>query len=228
MNSKIYIFIGPPGSGKGSLAALCVQQLGWLQLSAGNLCRREISQASEIGQQIAFLINSGKLIPDGLIASMVKKDLIESLKSNSNVILDGFPRTVSQAHEFESIVSDMQLGMSNLHIVRLLAKDETVVTRLTSRLICSNETCQAVYSTCDEGLRPRENMVCNLCKAVLRQREDDTQAVVQDRLGQYRFHEKMLLDFYKQRDHTWIDVDVEKQLEDVFDEFKHLITLHNR
>lgn len=228
MSNRIFIFIGPPGSGKGSLSAMCVQQLGWLQLSTGNICRREIARASEIGQQIAFLIKSGKLIPDGLIASMVRKDLEESLNSNSNVILDGFPRTISQAAEFEAALKDMQFVTSNVSIIRLLARDEVVVGRLTSRLICSNDGCQAVYSTLDERLKPQQEMVCNLCKASLCQRDDDTRAVVQDRLDQYRFHENMLLDFYKQRDHVWFDVDVERKLEDVFSEFKHLMALNNR
>lgn len=228
MNNRIFIFIGPPGSGKGSLSALCVQRLGWLQLSTGNMCRREIQASSEIGQQIAFLIKSGKLIPDGLIAGMVKKDLEESLNNNSNVILDGFPRTISQATEFEAVLKDMQLAASYVSIVRLLARDEVVVGRLTSRLICSNSGCQAVYSTIDERLKPQQTMVCDLCKATLRQREDDTRAVVQDRLDQYRFHENMLLDFYKQRDHEWFDVDVEKNVEDVFNEFKHLVALNTR
>lgn len=227
MSNKIFIFIGPPGSGKGSLSALCVQHLGWKQLSAGNLCRREIGCCSEIGQQIAFLIKSGKLIPDGLIAKMVKKDLEESLNSNSHVILDGFPRTVSQAYEFETILKDMQFVTSNLSIVRLMARDETVITRLTSRLMCSNDSCQAVYSTFDEKLKPHQAMVCNVCKAPLRQRDDDNRAVVKDRLDQYRFHEKALLDFYGQRDHAWFDLDVEKKLEDVFGEFQHLMALKN-
>jgi adenylate kinase len=228
VSNRIYIFIGPPGSGKGSLSALCVQKLGWLQLSTGNMCRREIGRSSEIGQQIAFLIKSGKLIPDGLIAGMVKKDLEESLNSNSNVILDGFPRTVSQAAEFETVLKDMQFVSSNLSIVRLLASDDVVVERLTSRLICSNDTCQAVYSTLDERLKPQQAMVCNTCNAPLRQREDDTRTVVQDRLDQYRFHENQLLDFYKQRDHVWFDVNVEKKLEDVFSEFKHVMALNVR
>ena len=191
------------------------------------MCRREISRASEIGQQIAILIKSGKLIPDGLIASMVKKDLEDSLNNNSHVILDGFPRTVSQANEFETILKDMQFVTSNLSIVRLIAQDETVVMRLTNRLICSNDTCQAVYSKFDQKLKPQQTMVCDSCMAPLRQRDDDDKAIVQNRLEQYRFHENKLLDFYRQRDHAWLDVDVEKSLEDVFGEFNRLMALKN-
>ena len=67
----IVIFLGPPGSGKGSLSQLCVKRLGWHQLSTGNLCREHIARGTEIGTQIDFAIKSGKLIADSLILEMV-------------------------------------------------------------------------------------------------------------------------------------------------------------
>ncbi len=93
---SIVIFIGPPGAGKGSLSQLCVKELGWAQLSTGNLCRYHITEQTELGKQIDLAIKSGKLISDGVIVDMVDKALPETFKQSPIVILDGFPRTVAK------------------------------------------------------------------------------------------------------------------------------------
>jgi adenylate kinase len=69
--NKIFLFFGPPGSGKGTLSEMCVDQFGWLQLSTGNLCRQHIAESTEIGKRIKNLIAQGQLVPDEIIASMV-------------------------------------------------------------------------------------------------------------------------------------------------------------
>ena len=136
---KIYIFIGPPGSGKGSLSVLCVQHLGWKQISAGSLCRREIRCGSELGKQIDFTIKSGKLVPDGLIARMVEGVLQEQMITTARpIILDGFPRTVAQAQELDAVLSKETFAEASLVIVRLCISDDIILKRLLSRLICSN------------------------------------------------------------------------------------------
>ncbi|TET07002.1 hypothetical protein E3J79_00195 [Candidatus Dependentiae bacterium] len=68
---EIYLFIGPPGSGKGSLAQKCIRELGWKKFSTGNECRKHVSEQTEIGKEIDFAIKSGKLITDELVIAMV-------------------------------------------------------------------------------------------------------------------------------------------------------------
>ena len=83
---SIFIFLGPPGSGKGSLSQFCVKRLGWQQLSTGNLCREHIARQTEIGKQIDFAIKSGKLISDSLIIEMAAHGSKRRLRSREYVI----------------------------------------------------------------------------------------------------------------------------------------------
>ena len=123
---QLVIFLGPPGSGKGSLSQLCVENFGWKQLSTGYLCRKHIKEQTEIGKQIDFLIKSGKLISDKLIIDMVEQWLQESMRQSSFIILDGFPRNIAQAEAFHEII-DKKLSFFKIEIFKLFVSDEIVV-----------------------------------------------------------------------------------------------------
>lgn len=101
---KIFIFIGPPGSGKGSLSSLCTQKFGWKQLSTGNLCIKHIANETSIGKKIDFAIKSGKLIEDDLITQMITEWFTNQSVNSLAVILDGYPRTVEQARFFDDFI----------------------------------------------------------------------------------------------------------------------------
>src|ERR1700722_17255958 len=100
MARKLYIFLGAPGSGKGSLAARCAQELGWYPLSTGNLCRYHIGARTPQGLEMDLAIKSGKLVSDDLIGGMVL-DWLSHDTNNCAIILDGFPRTIVQARLLE-------------------------------------------------------------------------------------------------------------------------------
>lgn len=87
-HKRIYIFLGPPGAGKGSLSQLCTKRLGWRQLSTGNLCREHIARQSDIGKQIDFAIKSGKLISDSLVIDMVYEWLSKELAAEQEIDRD--------------------------------------------------------------------------------------------------------------------------------------------
>src|SRR5438105_2140053 len=105
---NIFIFLGPPGSGKGSVSRLCIKDLGWVQLSTGNLCRKHIAKQTEIGKEIDFAIKSGKLVSDDLITNMVLEWFQKDFDDSHTVILDGYPRTIMQAQAFTKLF-DKQL-----------------------------------------------------------------------------------------------------------------------
>lgn len=221
MNPKdLFIFIGAPGSGKGSLSRLCVDELGLTQLSTGFLCRKHIAEKTPIGEKIDLVINSGKLIPDNMILDMVKQWLGEHINSVQGIILDGFPRTGSQAEALQNLI-EQQLPNFTVNVVKLAISNQAVTQRLLNRSICQNQNCQAVYSTAENSrLRPKKDGICDRCSSPLRKRDDDAEAVIAQRLHDYNDQERELMSFYADHGVNVVTINVEQPLESVFEEFK--------
>jgi adenylate kinase len=224
---QIFIFIGPPGAGKGSLSQLCVSRLGWAQLSTGDLCRQHIAAQTEIGKQIDFFIRSGKLIPDSLMIEMVEAWLLEKFKNIDVLILDGFPRTIVQAEALNALLSKEAFAHVTFHVVQLVLDDAEVKHRLLGRLICPNKECGAVYSKEDAALQPRKEGFCDVCPNMrLIVRSDDTPESIQHRLEVYHKHANALLHYYKQHgDRQVKTLDASKPLSEVFDHFVQMISV---
>lgn len=211
----IVIFLGPPGSGKGSLSQLCVKRLGWHQLSTGNLCREHIARGTEIGTQIDFAIKSGKLISDTMIIDMVDEWLVNSMGGHT-VIFDGFPRTVPQAESLQKLLEAR--GDIALHLVRLVIPDKDLVHRLLARSICQNNSCQMVYSSNKLSAHsPTVVNICNECDSPLIRRSDDEEAAIHERLRIYHEHEKGLSSFYEKVGHPVSTVEAHMPLEEVYE-----------
>lgn len=227
MSRNIYIFMGPPGAGKGSLAHLCIKQLGWKQLSTGNLCRYHIAAQTKIGEEIDFFIKSGKLIPDGLMVEMVKDWLLEEQNNAQAFILDGFPRTVAQAQALDKILCDTNTSEPfHIRIINLVLDDTVVINRLMNRLICQNSECQKVYSENYDGLNPRQHMKCDDCSSSLMRRIDDNSSTVEQRLMNYHKHAHELINYYNDMGRLIERIFVEKPLDEVFGQFRELIKVY--
>jgi adenylate kinase len=220
---KVYIFVGPPGSGKGTLSQLCVQRFNWVQLSTGNLCRKHILEGTQIGKQIDFAIKSGKLVSDSLITTIVEEWFSEIIGTIDTIILDGYPRTVAQAIDFNQILK-RDYDYINPIIVRFVVSDEQVVARICGRYVCQNKECQAVYSLAPgSNLAPKVDMVCDRCGTSLGRRSDDAQEAVRQRLAIYHKHEQDLLHFYLAEKYPIIEVAGEQPLDVVFSTFKEMV-----
>lgn len=221
MSRDVYIFIGPPGSGKGSLSALCVNQLGWVQLSTGNLCRQHIAEQTSIGKAIDFAIKSGKLVADDLITDMVldwfEKQSIWQIKP---IILDGYPRTVTQAQAFHKALQDTLHGF-NVQVVLFDVDDKTVAERIQGRYVCQNKNCQAVYSLIPGALeQPKVAMICDHCSSSLIRRKDDEGSAIYERLAVYHSHVNSLIDFYRKAGVPIRTIDAHMPVHELFDTFK--------
>lgn len=219
---QVYIFLGPPGSGKGTLSHLCEQRLGWIQLSTGNLCRRHIAEQTEIGKQIDFALKSGKLVSDGLINAMVQDWLATVIVQKDAIILDGFPRTIAQATALHEFLKP-HLAYVSVQIVRFSISDESVISRICGRLVCVNKDCQEVYSLNSGSRKPAQHMKCDACSSELGRRNDDAVSSVKDRLQTYHKHERDLLDFYEKTAFSIREFMAEMHLKDFFEEFKKLV-----
>lgn len=216
---SVVIFIGPPGSGKGTLAHLCMGRLGWIQCSTGDLLRRHVAEKTLLGRQIDDLIKSGKLISDNLVIGLVEDWLSNHQEHRAAIILDGVPRTVAQARLLDELFSkDHSLGHAK-KVIEMDVDDETVIRRLMSRLVCANRDCSAVYSSADLIDR------CKECSAELMHRADDVEQVVRDRLVLYRQHAQDLLSYYQQQGVSVGRLCVDQPVEMVYEKFVDLMGL---
>jgi len=215
----IYIFIGPPGSGKGSLANICFERFGWDVLSTGNLCRKHIVEQTEIGKEIDFAIKSGTLISDELICRMVEEWFLGKIENNNPIILDGYPRTLEQAKIFNNLLKNSNKQLK-LHVVEFVISDKAVIDRLFFRLTCSNKECQAVYSICEGSLRtPQKENMCDRCGSMLLRRVDDEMQAIQKRLEIYHKHAQTFLNYYENNGYPVVRLNAERSLEIVFQDF---------
>lgn len=212
----ILIFLGPPGAGKGSLSRLCVERLGWQQISTGNVLRHHIAQRTELGKAVQEVIDAGKLVSDELVAQLVHDWLTQPVSSTNPVILDGFPRTANQARLFEEFVS-RHADRFRVRVIHLAISLDALVERLEHRIVCSDKGCQTVYSL-KEGskLAPQQEGICDLCQNSLIRRADDEIAAVRQRLSLYQTHEQELLEYLQSVNRSIVSVPVDRELLAVF------------
>ena len=223
---QIFVFLGAPGAGKGALSRACVENLSWKELSTGNECRKHRSEGTKIGQEIDFAIKSGTLVSDGVIIDMVAQWIEKNIDSTSAIILDGFPRTVAQAQGLVDLLKHEGFGELRLHVFQLMLDDETIVKRLSSRKVCTNKSCQAVYSTLVDSLKPKQDGICDLCNGELITRDDDNPNTIRERLRTYHYHAQALLDFYKEEGYSVDQINVDQSPENVFENFLTVANIH--
>ena len=132
---EVIIFLGPPGSGKGTQAEMLSKKLNFQHISVGDLLRENISNNTKLGKLATTYVDSGELVPDDLIIELVNSS-VQSLQNNkgsqfSGMILDGFPRTINQASSLDVKISD--LGARIKSVIYLDILDEKIITRLQAR-----------------------------------------------------------------------------------------------
>ncbi|MCB9493781.1 MAG: nucleoside monophosphate kinase [Epsilonproteobacteria bacterium] len=192
-DKTIFVFFGAPGSGKGTLASLCVERLGFKVLSTGKLFREHIAAGDELGKTVSELINAGKLVSDDIVNSMVQGWLEKNAVNGSSIILDGYPRTRAQAELMREMLAHYFPDFV-FCVIKLEIPDFEIVKRLSNRLVCSNKKCQKVFRL--SMLPKQDSYTCDECGSELSRRPDDEPDVVKHRLEVYRRHEQHILDFY--------------------------------
>jgi adenylate kinase len=217
----IFAFLGAPGSGKGTLADQCINTLGFIKLSTGDLCRDNIKRQTELGKKLQEYTSKGALVPDEVINGMAQEWLEANVKAGKPIILDGFPRTAAQAQWLVELLKS-KYPEFKLRVVALNISDEAVVGRIAGRLTCSNPECKSIYNI--KQFPGQENPVCEKCKAQLIRREDDKEEVVRARLQVYAATSNELIQFFKNAGLAIEEINVEgKEAPQVFDDFKKLV-----
>lgn len=224
MAKDIFIFFGPPGSGKGSLSKLLVDKLDWAQFSTGDMCRKHIAEQTELGKEIDFAIKSGKLVSDDQIVAMVEDWLINSAPKDTHLIIDGCPRTVPQAEALSKLVEG-RFSDYNIRLINLTSSDQVLIDRILNRFICSNKKCQDVYSGLSGSTQsPKTEGICDSCGSVLTRRSDDTEEAIRERLSIYKQHAGNVLNFFTSAGKEIEEINSGRPLEEVFSEFKEKIS----
>jgi adenylate kinase len=186
------VLIGPPGAGKGTQAARLARDLGVPTISTGDMLRRAVRSGSAIGLAVKAIMERGDLIDDAMMTEIVAARLAES-DTQSGFVLDGFPRTVDQAIALDSLVEPR----GGLLAVELSVPDSAIIRRLSQRRVCDrcgrNADPGSVASQ-----RSAHPMAC-ACGGALRQRPDDAESVIRERLRTYERATRPLVDFYQQR-----------------------------
>ena len=225
--SKLFLFMGLPGSGKGTISHMCTTKLGWIQLSTGNLCREHIQNQTELGKHIDFIIKSGKLVEDEIIIEMIKQWLVQVLNSEAVVILDGFPRTMRQAHLLDEILKTLNIQIQ-MQIMHFDIESEKIIDRILHRAVCTNKECQQVYSLKPASdLAPQSHGSCDRCNASLMQRSDDTVESIRNRFEIYHYNEQDILKYYSERGLKPSIINADRFVEEIFEDVKKIAGIRN-
>ncbi len=195
------IFLGPPGAGKGTLAALVSKDNGIPQISTGDMFREAIKKETELGKKVKAILASGELVPDEVTVDLVRERLSQP-DAQKGYILDGFPRTIPQAEALEKF---QKLDA----VVNFAIDDALVVKRLSGREVCKN--CGAIYHV--TNMPSKVKGVCDKCGGPLYTRPDDTLESIKNRLDVYRKQTEPLISFYRTRK-VLKDIDSSKSPED--------------
>lgn len=187
------IFIGPPGSGKGTQAKRLAAQHGVPHISTGDMLREAIADGTELGRQAAPIMASGALVSDDLMLGIIDERLAKS-DAQRGFILDGFPRTLVQAEKLDTIVGKTSgNGDAGLRVLQLLVPDDAIVERISLRRSCP--TCGAIYHLASAP--PAVDMVCDRDGAELIARPDDNETAVRKRLEAFHRQTLPVATFYK-------------------------------
>lgn len=186
------ILMGPPGAGKGTQAEYIATAYGIPHISTGDAFRLAMKEQTELGQKAKSYVDQGKLVPDEITVGIVRERLEQS-DCAQGFLLDGFPRTISQADALNEIVS--ALGKKIDHVINIAVDRDQLLARLTGRRIC--KACGATYHTTFNP--PQEAGICDKCQGELYQRTDDSEEKVGTRLDEYMNKTAPLLKYYEDR-----------------------------
>lgn len=188
------LFLGAPGSGKGTQCKKLSGKLDLVHLSSGDLLRAAIKENTAVGLKAKSYMDKGVLVPDPVLIEMFREALAKpALKKG--FILDGFPRNLPQAESLDSLLSEIDMKLSK--VIDMEIDTAKLEERLVGRRSCPNKECNNVFHV--KFAPPKKEGICDFCQSELVHRTDDKVEVVSSRLDTYKRETEPLIGFYKQK-----------------------------
>lgn len=201
------VLIGPPGVGKGTQAKIIAEKIGLAHISSGDIFRENIKNKTEMGLLAQSYINKGELVPDRVTISMIQERLKKADCANG-ALLDGFPRTPTQAEELDEILSKFN-GKVNF-VPYISASSEVLIDRLSGRVTCRAQG--HVFHL--KNNPPKADGICDFDGSELYVRDDDKVETVRHRIEVYSKQTSVLIDHYRKLD-LLVEIDGAKPIEEV-------------
>ncbi|MBI4090522.1 MAG: nucleoside monophosphate kinase [Candidatus Komeilibacteria bacterium] len=184
MQRTVLVFIGPQGSGKGTQAKILADREGFHVIEMGGLLRAEAAKNTPMSEQVRAILAKGDLVPARLTIELIRKKLA-TLPTDANIVFDGFPRSLEQAQELDTLVRITR-------VVHIDVPPDVSVKRISGRLMCP-----AGHNYNTYYVPPEKEGICNVDKLPLVHREDDTPTAVRHRLELYNEVTTKVLEYYR-------------------------------
>lgn len=188
----IIVLSGKPSSGKGTQSNYIIEEFNAIHISLGNIIKENKNNNLEFELKYGKYISKGSLFPDEIAMDMLYGKLTTILSKDVNIVLDGYPRTITQAKELDKYL--LIKGYKIDIVINLEVSDEKIIERSINRRICSSPNCKAIYNL--KNNLPQIEGICDLCGSSLIKRDDDTLDLIQKRLDVYKKETKPILDYY--------------------------------
>ncbi|MBQ6324212.1 MAG: adenylate kinase [Bacilli bacterium] len=214
---KNIMFIAPPAAGKGTQAELVVEKYGLPHISTGDILREISKEDSEIGKYVYETLASGQLVKDEITYQLIEERL-KRQDCKNGYILDGFPRNIDQAYEYDRILERLNYDIGNVILINIDKK--TLEKRITGRRICEN--CKTIYNINDENNSPQVESVCDNCGGKLYQRSDDNLEAFQTRYNTYLEKTEPIIEHYRKMN-VVKEVDGDDTVENIFKNIDRII-----
>lgn len=204
------VLLGPPGAGKGTQASAIVEKYNIPHISTGDIFRENIKAGTDLGKEAKGYMDKGLLVPDEIVVSIVKDRLTHD-DCKEGFLLDGFPRTVNQAVDFDARLIDMETQLDK--VINIDTDPEILLERATGRRICKQ--CGRTYHV--KYNKPNVEGICDFDSEPLFQRDDDKEETVKKRIEVYTEQTQPLIDYYDKK-RLLFNVNGNKSIDEIFED----------
>jgi adenylate kinase len=210
------VMLGKQGAGKGTQASRVSEHFAIPHLSTGDMFRDQAASGTAFGLEAKRYMDAGELVPDEIVVGVVEECLARGGRLGNGFILDGFPRTLQQAHELDRVLDGRPLDVAiNIDVPR-----DIVLDRLAGRRVC--ESCQRVYHV---NMPPAHDWTCDTCGGRVVQRDDDSEEAIDRRLELYERETVPIIEYYRERGKLQV-VDGVGEGDDVYERILKVVDEH--